>query len=173
MVRAAGSARGSSRARCPVRWNGRSSSCRRRRRILALPEGSAQRAKLEATGSVGIRDLHLLTDLALDAEGGFEGLTITDGEPWAAMIGPNPDWSVKGTADLQAGDLQIDALSLKGDKAEIGGSGTLAAFGQRIAASLNGELTDIAPWRALRTSMPPARRRCMSCCNGKRRRQSN
>ncbi len=61
------------------------------------------------------------------------------------MIGPSPDWPVKGTADLQAGDLQIDALSLKGDKAEIGGSGTLAAFGQRIAASLNGKLTDIAP----------------------------
>jgi translocation and assembly module TamB len=112
---------------------------------LALPEGSAQRTKLEATGSVGIRDLHLLTDLVLDASGGFEGLAITDGEPWAAMIGPSPDWSVKGTADLQAGNLQIDRLRLKGDKVDIDGSGTLAAFGQRIAVSLNGEVADIAP----------------------------
>jgi translocation and assembly module TamB len=112
---------------------------------LALPEASAQQARLEATGRVGIQDLHLLTDLTLDANGGFEGLAITDGEPWADLIGPAATWSVKGSADLQAGDLQIEALNLRSGKAEIGGSGSLAAFGQRIAASLNGELADIAP----------------------------
>ena len=137
---------------------------------LVLPEAAAQRARLGASGSVGIQDLHLLTDLSLTADGGFEGLALP-----AASLGGNdrpwPDLVGERLGRSQDGDLQIEVLNLKGGKAQIGVrfAGRVRAQHRRVA---DGEIADFAPLARLAESRATGAASCASSCSARRPRRS-